>query len=159
MSKGHTHSDPHGRLNLLAWWLLWLLWGSGGTSQLSRVKLRDGEEDRRSPWTTFLLPLKLIAADKWHANRQCRALAGQTLHLRLLTVGRTDARLVTAALRKTHTSQKYHCLCLSRVKIWMRAKQRRTAWAIPCIGSCLVTCVSLSERFCDKSLDYMFAGE
>lgn len=28
------------------------------------MKLQDEERDMRSPWTTFLLPSKLIAADK-----------------------------------------------------------------------------------------------
>lgn len=59
--QGPTQLDP---LRNLTYWFGDSSGCSGGTSGLSRVKLQDEERDTRSPWTMFLLPSKLIAADK-----------------------------------------------------------------------------------------------
>lgn len=65
------------------------------------MKLWDGERDRRSAWTIFLLPSKLIAADKNTHKSAVHGAGGPHLALAAVALTGTGTCLVTAGLKKT----------------------------------------------------------
>lgn len=142
---GHLHVPrtytviSHAKFKLLVWWLLWLLWWHFRTQQGEATAWEKGHEKSLD---YFLLPSKLTVADKC-ADKAAVCGASEPA---LMTAHTSRHRCTSGHSWSQYFERHRHVIAcvLSRVKIWPRAKQRRTVEAFACIGSCLITCILLS---------------
>lgn len=92
----------------------------------------------------------------------CCQASSQVLWLAALTGA--GASLSTAMMGTMRASQKCHCSCLSRVKIWMRTKAKKGCMSCSLFWTTsshlhIKRFLSLRQKFCNGSSDYGFARE